>query len=162
MDAKDIRSKWVVRLGLDGGRWVWLSWYSLAALFENITELATVPDTFFRVTFSEETLATFQRLLTCIEECHAAEQRLMMHECRMDAAPLARAFNELQARSASFAAELGRPDVLQGFRHAQLEFRRSFRELYLGVERRLELEAGLRAPFDDCPGHVDISLHWGW
>ncbi|WP_257463505.1 hypothetical protein [Archangium lipolyticum] len=163
MDSKDIHPKWVVDLRFGHPeRMVWLAWYSLAELFETITALATEPDTFFRVTFSEETLATFQRLLTCVEECHAAEERLVAHRCRMDAAPLARAFNELQARAASFAADLERPDVLPGFRRAQRESRRSFHELCLGVQRGLERDAGLRAPLDDCPGHVDISLHWGW
>lgn len=163
MNAQDISPKWVVHVWLDRERpAVWLSWSSLAELLEEATELATEPNTFARVPFSEATLGTLGQLLSHVEACHAAHERFEKLQCQMPTGPLARAVNELHARSTTLAKELAHPAFTSGLSREQLKTRRSLCATWNWIQRRLEADADLRAPVAECPGPVELTLHWGW
>ncbi|WNG32450.1 hypothetical protein F0U61_01630 [Archangium violaceum] len=163
MNAKDISPKWVVHVRVEGlNRTVWLAWSSLAELLELATELATEPNTFARVAFSDETLETLRQLLLHVEECHAAYERFAQLRCRMEAGPLARAANELHTRATTLERELAQPAFTHALSREQLESRRSFCATWEGIQGRLMADAGVRVPVPECLGGAEFEIDWGW
>lgn len=163
MSWKDIHPKWVVHVHFDSlNHTVWLAWSSLAELLELATELATEPNTFARVTFSDETLETLRQLLLHVEDCHAAYERFEQLRCRMGTGPLVRAANELHTRATILEWELTQPASVHALSREQLEFRRSFCATWHGIRRRLMADADVRVPMPECSGSAELKIDWGW
>ncbi|PTL85014.1 hypothetical protein [Vitiosangium sp. GDMCC 1.1324] len=163
MNSKDIQPKWVVHVHVESvNRTAWLAWSSLARLLEMATELATEPNTFARVSFSDETLETLQQLLLHVEECHAAYERFAQLRCRMHAARLARAANELHARATTLSEELAQPAYTRGLSREQLESRRSLCSTWDWIQGRLVADADVHVPVPECSGDAEIRIDWGW
>lgn len=163
MASDSIPSKWVVQVRVEEvDRPVWLGWSSLAELLETATELVTEPNLFLRVALPDETLRTLEQLLEQVRECHVAYERFTPHRCRMPAARLASAANALQEQAALLADSLASRAHAQGLAREQQEARRAFLAAWETCQARCEADLGMRAPFPDCTGDVEVSLTWGW
>ncbi|WP_141325617.1 hypothetical protein [Myxococcus sp. AB025B] len=163
MDARDIHPKWVVNL-VDEPRelYLWLGWSSLAELLEAMTELSTTPNTYFRFTFSESTLASLGELLARVEDCHATPEPYRAHPRQLSVERLASAANEVHQQAQRLQDKLAEP----GFAHAlavqKVMAPRAFLDAWATLLRQLGSGRGPHPPLLDCTGDVDVSLEWGW
>ncbi|AKF86776.1 hypothetical protein MFUL124B02_32785 [Myxococcus fulvus 124B02] len=163
MDARDIPPKWVVRLVDEPrGLYLWLGWAPLAQLLEAMTELSTTPNTFFRFTFSESTLASLGELLARVEDCHAAPEPYQSHPRPLSVEPLASAANEVHQQAQLLQDKLAEP----GFAHAlavqKVMAPRAFLDAWATILRQLGSGDLPRPPLLGCTGEADVSLQWGW
>ncbi|MCK8497235.1 hypothetical protein M0222_05545 [Myxococcus fulvus] len=163
MDAGDIHSKWVVRLVNEPrGLYLWLGWAPLAELQEAMTELSTTPNTFFRFTFSESTLASLGELLARVEDCHATPEPYQSHPRQLSVERLASVANEVHQQAQLLQNKLAEP----GFAHAlavqKVMAPRAFLDAWATLLRQLSSGGGPHPPLLDCTGMADVSLQWGW